>query len=101
MLAAELALLAHMHVHSSPLLLLLPLLLPWPKPCRRDLHLVLVSPQIPQNAGNVARTCAAVNVGLHLVGPMGFELDSKKLKRAGLDYWPAGAAAGCSGCCSC
>lgn len=56
---------------------------------RPDLHIVLVHPQIPQNAGNVARTCAAVNVGLHLVGPMGFELDSKKLKRAGLDYWPA------------
>ncbi|KAL4447436.1 hypothetical protein ABPG75_004655 [Micractinium tetrahymenae] len=56
---------------------------------RPDLHVVLVHPQIPQNAGNVARTCAAVNVGLHLVAPLGFELDSAKLKRAGLDYWPA------------
>ncbi|KAI3429592.1 hypothetical protein D9Q98_005678 [Chlorella vulgaris] len=56
---------------------------------RPDVHVVLVHPQIPQNAGNVSRTCAAVNVGLHLVGPCGFELDSKKLKRAGLDYWPA------------
>ncbi|PRW56467.1 S-adenosyl-L-methionine dependent tRNA rRNA methyltransferase [Chlorella sorokiniana] len=54
---------------------------------RPDVHVVLVHPCIPQNAGNVARTCAATNVGLHLVGPLGFELDSKKLKRAGLDYW--------------
>lgn len=45
---------------------------------RPDVHIVLVHPQIPQNAGNIARTCAAVNVGLHLVGPCGFELDSKK-----------------------
>ncbi|KAL4427469.1 hypothetical protein ABPG77_000758 [Micractinium sp. CCAP 211/92] len=56
---------------------------------RPDLHVVLVHPQIPQNAGNVSRTCAAVNVGLHLVAPLGFQLDSTKLKRAGLDYWPA------------
>lgn len=55
---------------------------------RNDLHVVLVHPQIPQNAGNVARTCAATAVALHLVGPLGFEIDSKKLKRAGLDYWP-------------
>ena len=45
---------------------------------RIDLHVVLFNPQIPQNAGNVARTCAAVNVGLHLIEPLGFELDSKK-----------------------
>ena len=44
-------------------------------------------PQIPQNAGNVSRTCAATEVALHLVAPLGFELDDRKLKRAGLDYW--------------
>ncbi|KAA6425946.1 MAG: tRNA (cytidine(34)-2 -O)-methyltransferase-like [Trebouxia sp. A1-2] len=55
---------------------------------RQDLHLVLVNPQIPQNAGSVARTCAATSVALHLVKPLGFDIDSRKLKRAGLDYWP-------------
>lgn len=50
-------------------------------------NLVLIEPQIPQNAGNIARTCAATGAVLHLVGPMGFEIDDKKLKRAGLDYW--------------
>jgi len=49
---------------------------------------VLVHPQIPQNAGNVARTAAATGVALHLVKPLGFDIDDKKLKRAGLDYWP-------------
>ncbi|XP_054811662.1 uncharacterized protein LOC129312903 isoform X2 [Prosopis cineraria] len=52
------------------------------------LQVVLVSPQIPGNAGAIARTCAASAVGLHLVGPMAFKVDSNKLKRAGLDYWP-------------
>jgi len=52
-----------------------------------SLNLVLVEPQIPQNTGNIARTCAATGARLHLVGPMGFQLDDKKLKRAGLDYW--------------
>jgi len=47
----------------------------------------MVEPQIPQNTGNVARTCAATGSRLHLVGPMAFEPDDKKLKRAGLDYW--------------
>ena len=51
------------------------------------LHIVLIQPQIPQNTGNIARTCASTNAVLHLVGPMGFEIDDKKLKRAGLDYW--------------
>jgi len=51
------------------------------------LNIVLVSPQIPQNAGNVARTCSVTGARLHLVGPMGFTVDDKKLKRAGLDYW--------------
>ncbi len=51
------------------------------------LNIVMVEPQIPQNTGNVARTCAATGARLHLVGPMGFTIDDKKLKRAGLDYW--------------
>lgn len=51
------------------------------------LNIVLVSPQIPQNTGNIARTCAATGASLHLVKPMGFTVDDKKLKRAGLDYW--------------
>jgi len=50
-------------------------------------HIVLVEPQIPQNTGNIARTCAATGVALHLVGPMGFTVTDAKLKRAGLDYW--------------
>ncbi|OMO69805.1 tRNA/rRNA methyltransferase, SpoU [Corchorus capsularis] len=54
------------------------------------LQVVLVSPQIPGNAGCIARTCAASAVGLHLVGPLGFKVDDTKLKRAGLDYWPKG-----------
>lgn len=51
------------------------------------LNIVLVEPRIPQNTGNIARTCAATGAKLHLVGPMGFAIDDKKLKRAGLDYW--------------
>lgn len=50
-------------------------------------NIVLVEPEIPQNTGNIARTCAATGCGLHIVKPMGFEIDDKKLKRAGLDYW--------------
>lgn len=52
-----------------------------------QLNIVLVEPQIPQNTGNIARTCAATGAKLHLVEPMGFRVDDKKLKRAGLDYW--------------
>lgn len=52
-----------------------------------DINIVLVEPQIPQNTGNIARTCAATGAALHLVKPMGFTVDDKKLKRAGLDYW--------------
>ncbi len=48
---------------------------------------MLVEPQIPQNTGNIARTCAATGARLHLVEPMGFRVDNAKLKRAGLDYW--------------
>ena len=51
------------------------------------LNIVLVEPEIPQNTGNIARTCAATGARLHLVGPLGFRIDDKKLKRAGLDYW--------------
>ena len=51
------------------------------------LNIVLVEPEIPQNTGNVVRTCAATGARLHLVGPMGFAVDDRKLKRAGLDYW--------------
>ncbi len=52
-----------------------------------SLNIVLVEPEIPQNTGNIARTCAATGARLHLVEPMGFKVDDKKLKRAGLDYW--------------
>jgi tRNA (cytidine/uridine-2'-O-)-methyltransferase len=51
-------------------------------------QIVLVSPQIPPNTGNIARTCAATETSLHLVGPLGFEISDRYLKRAGLDYWP-------------
>lgn len=54
-----------------------------------NLNIVLVEPEIPQNTGNIARTCAVTGAALHLVGPMGFKLDDKKLKHAGLDYWSA------------
>lgn len=49
--------------------------------------IVLVEPEIPPNTGNIARTCAATGTGLHLIKPLGFSLDDKHLKRAGLDYW--------------
>ncbi len=52
------------------------------------LKVVLVHPQIPPNTGNIARTCAATDTELHLVGPLGFEISDRHLKRAGLDYWP-------------
>ena len=51
------------------------------------LNVVLVEPEIPQNTGSIARTCAAIGVPLHLVKPLGFSLDDRYLKRAGLDYW--------------
>ena len=53
----------------------------------KDINIVLVEPEIPQNTGNIARTCAATGASLHLVKPLGFEIDDRKLKRAGLDYW--------------
>ena len=56
-------------------------------PVTPPLHVVLVAPQIPPNTGNVARTCAVTGCRLHLVGPLGFSLGEKELRRAGLDYW--------------
>lgn len=53
-----------------------------------SLHVVFVNPEIPPNTGNIARTCAATDTVLHLVKPLGFSIDDKALKRAGLDYWP-------------
>ncbi len=51
-------------------------------------QVALIYPQIPPNTGNIARTCAATKTALHLVGPLGFEISDRTLKRAGLDYWP-------------
>jgi len=51
------------------------------------LNIVLAEPQIPQNTGNIARTCAVTGAALHIIKPMGFEPTDKQLKRAGLDYW--------------
>ena len=53
----------------------------------KKIHIVLLEPEIPQNTGNIARTCAATGAALHLIRPLGFTVDDKKLKRAGLDYW--------------
>ena len=52
------------------------------------LNVVLVEPEIPQNTGNISRTCVVTNSTLHIVKPMGFSLDEKHIRRAGLDYWP-------------
>ena len=52
-----------------------------------SMHIVMVEPEIPGNTGNVARLCAANHITLHLVKPLGFSIDDKHLKRAGLDYW--------------
>ncbi len=52
------------------------------------LHIVLVEPEIPPNTGNIARSCAATGSVLHLVKPLGFSIDDKTVRRAGLDYWP-------------
>jgi tRNA (cytidine/uridine-2'-O-)-methyltransferase len=53
------------------------------------LHIALWEPEIPPNTGNIARLCAATGTRLHLIGRLGFRLDERRLKRAGLDYWPA------------
>jgi tRNA (cytidine/uridine-2'-O-)-methyltransferase len=52
-----------------------------------ELNIVMIEPEIPQNTGNIARTCAATGARLHLVGPLGFSISEKAVKRAGLDYW--------------
>ncbi|MGE5454970.1 MAG: tRNA (cytidine(34)-2'-O)-methyltransferase [Methylocystaceae bacterium] len=52
------------------------------------MEIVLIEPEIPQNTGNIARSCALTGTKLHLVGPLGYSLDDRYLKRAGLDYWP-------------
>ena len=52
-----------------------------------ELNIVLHEPEIPQNTGNIARTCAAVGANLHLIEPLGFKIDDKHVRRAGLDYW--------------
>jgi tRNA (cytidine/uridine-2'-O-)-methyltransferase len=54
---------------------------------KKRLNIVLVEPEIPPNTGNIARLCAAIGANLHLVKPLGFSIDDKHLKRAGLDYW--------------
>lgn len=53
----------------------------------KEINIVLHEPEIPQNTGNIARTCAATGAALHIIKPMGFSIDDRKLKRAGLDYW--------------
>ena len=53
-----------------------------------SLNIVFVEPEIPPNTGNIARTCAATDTKLHLVKPLGFDIDDRHVKRAGLDYWP-------------
>lgn len=58
------------------------------EPGEPNLHIVLVRPEIPQNTGSIARLAAAIKARLHLVGPLGFSLEDRYLKRAGLDYWP-------------
>lgn len=57
-------------------------------PLERPFHIVLIEPEIPPNTGNVARLCAATSSPLHLVGTLGFRIDARAVRRAGLDYWP-------------
>ena len=57
------------------------------EPSEFSIHIVLVEPEIPQNTGNIARSCAATGASLHLVGRLGFSLEDRYLRRAGLDYW--------------
>lgn len=59
-----------------------------PERCRPERHVVLVAPEVHWNTGNVGRTCLGAKARLHLVRPLGFSLDSRQVKRAGLDYWP-------------
>ena len=59
----------------------------WGKLLMKKLNIVLYSPEIPQNTGNISRTCAVVGAALHIIKPIGFEISDRTLKRAGLDYW--------------
>lgn len=52
------------------------------------MNIVLMNPEMPANTGNIARTCVLTNSTLHLIKPLGFEIDEKRIRRAGLDYWP-------------
>ena len=52
------------------------------------MHIVLLEPEIPGNTGNIGRTCVAAGTPLHLIEPLGFRIDEKEIRRAGLDYWP-------------
>jgi len=52
------------------------------------MHIVLLEPEIPMNTGNIGRTCAATGTGLHLIRPLGFDIDERAVRRAGMDYWP-------------
>ena len=61
---------------------------PDPQPVPADLHVVLVNPEIAWNTGNAGRTCLAAGAQLHLVRPLGFSLDEREVRRAGVDYWP-------------
>ncbi|HEY2524298.1 MAG TPA: tRNA (cytidine(34)-2'-O)-methyltransferase, partial [Candidatus Binataceae bacterium] len=61
---------------------------PRARPASPFFHIVLVRPEIPQNSGSIARLAAATHTRLHLVGPLGYSLEDRYLKRAGLDYWP-------------
>ena len=60
----------------------------WGTPQDQGLHVILLHPEIPGNTGNIGRLCAGTSLWLHLVRPLGFDLDNRYLKRAGLDYWP-------------
>ena len=60
----------------------------WGSPDDHRTHVVLVHPEIPGNTGNVARLCAGADAVMHLVEPLGFKLEDRYLRRAGLDYWP-------------
>lgn len=53
----------------------------------KSMHIILHQPEIPQNTGNIGRTCVATNTSLHLIEPLGFQINEKQLKRAGMDYW--------------
>lgn len=75
-------------MNKRPQIVISPVDPTWGTAQDRDTHLILVNPEIPANTGNIARLCAATGVVLHLVEPLGFVLQDRYLKRAGLDYWP-------------